>query len=222
MAHVLWTTSCDVNSPQPSWNWMPCRSLKFQDMPSGAMVHSVASSGMKPPVFRSTPMRKSMATRLSIMSGRAPSQNTLVCFGVGGKDMISRFTGAPHNTDSWSGPRSRRCPWGWRCGRIRWHRRWGGRRWHWRCRWQRGLARTGALRPLRPCRPRISLSPGGPEGPSTPVFPLSPAGPEGPAGPTSPEHATASRTTASIGPINNPCLRSHLNVILLLLLGFPL
>src|SRR3989454_53038 len=95
---TAWRTSLAVNSPQLSWNLMPLRKVMVQLLPSGAISHFSASSGMYFPVLRSMPTRYSRAGRLSSWPLRLCSQVKLVSHPRGATAILSRssfaFAGA--------------------------------------------------------------------------------------------------------------------------------
>src|SRR5919109_584143 len=96
--NTAWRTSLAVNSPHFSWNLTPLRSQIFQLLPSGAISHFSASSGMYCPVLRSMPTRYSRAGRLSSWPLRLCSQVKLVSHPRGATAILSRssfaFAGA--------------------------------------------------------------------------------------------------------------------------------
>src|SRR6266581_5230108 len=98
ISNTAWRTSLAVNSPQCSWNLTPLRSQTLQLLPSGAISHFSASSGMYTPVCRSMPTRNSRAGLLSRLALRGASQVKLVSHPRGATAMRSRssfsFAGA--------------------------------------------------------------------------------------------------------------------------------
>src|SRR2546426_4948373 len=96
--NTAWRTSLAVNSPHFSWNLTPLRRVIVQLLPSGAIAHFSASSGMYCPVLRSMPTRYSRAGRLSSWPLRLCSQVKLVSHPRGATAILSRssfaFAGA--------------------------------------------------------------------------------------------------------------------------------
>src|SRR4030095_15880240 len=73
-----------------SWNGTPWRNVMVQVLPSGAISHFSASSGMYAPVCRSMPTRNSRAGRLSRLPLRGLSQVKLVSYPIGATAILSR------------------------------------------------------------------------------------------------------------------------------------
>src|SRR5262245_55242294 len=90
MRKTAWRTSLAVNSPQCSWNLTPLRKVMVQLLPSGAISHFSASSGMYAPVCRSMPTRNSRAGLLSRLPLRGLSQVKLVSQPRGATAILSR------------------------------------------------------------------------------------------------------------------------------------
>src|SRR5438093_2001677 len=90
MRKIAWRTSLAVNSPQFSWNLTPVRNVMVQVLPSGAISHFSASSGIYAPVLRSMPTRYSSAGRLSSMPLMVCNQEKLVSYPRGATAILSR------------------------------------------------------------------------------------------------------------------------------------
>ena len=90
MRKTAWRTSLAVNSPQFSWNLTPLRNVIVQVLPSGAISHFSASSGIYAPVLRSMPTRYSRAGRLSSWPLRVCSQEKFVSYPSGATAILSR------------------------------------------------------------------------------------------------------------------------------------
>src|SRR5215831_2919896 len=90
MRKTAWRTSLALNSPQFSWNLTPWRNVMVQVLPSGAMSHFSASSGMYAPVLRSIPTRYSRAGRLSSWPLRVCIQEKFVSHPRGATAILSR------------------------------------------------------------------------------------------------------------------------------------
>src|SRR5712691_11543564 len=90
MRKMEWRTSLAVNSPHFSWNCTPLRSQRVQLLPSGAISHFSASSGIYAPVLRSMPTRYSRAGRLSSMPLMVCIQEKFVSHPRGATAILSR------------------------------------------------------------------------------------------------------------------------------------
>src|SRR5262245_60948697 len=99
MRKTAWRTSRAVNSPQFSWNLMPLRNVMVHVLPSGAISHFSASSGIYAPVLRSTPTRNSTTGRLSSRPLMVCNQEKLVSYPRGATAILSRSSFALGGAD---------------------------------------------------------------------------------------------------------------------------
>src|SRR5215831_12475683 len=99
MRKTAWRTSRALNSPQLSWNLIPLRNVMAHVLPSGAISHFSASSGIYAPVLRSTPTRNSTTGRLSSRPLMVCNQEKLVSYPRGATAILCRSSFALGGAD---------------------------------------------------------------------------------------------------------------------------